>query len=406
MLFPVLHILFVVAAAASQLIYNFNDHGVAFGEELVSSLDLQPSANEFENLTDFKVDQFSLLSLHKSLIDIKSLSSYELAVAFYLEKYLTAAGLTVELQKVPVESNAPARFNVYAYLGSKRNTTVLLTSHIDTVPPYIPYKIVGDKIYGRGSCDAKGSVATQILAFLSLYKSGAIKEGDLSLLFVVGEEVGGAGMKHAGDHLNVSWETGIFGEPTENLLGVGHKGAYKFQLFAHGKAGHSGYPQLYVSASEILLPVLSKLLTLDFPKDDLLGPTTLNIGQVDIGVASNVIPGNGFADVFLRVASDLEKVDEIIHSVVDDVENLTFEFQIGAPPTYLDYDVPTFDSVVLAYSTDVPNLLVPLKKRYLYGPGTITVAHADNENVDNQSLLDAIDGYIRLVKYSLGHKID
>lgn len=388
-----------LAVATCLFIYNLNEHDVAFGK----SWSLNHQDTEFENLTDFKVDHISLLSLHKALVDIQSISSHELAVAVYLEKFLTDAGLTVELQKVPDKTGGPGRYNVYAYLGATRNTTVLLTSHIDTVPPYIPYKIVGTKIYGRGSCDAKASVATQILAFLSLYKSGVIKEGDVSLLFVVGEEVGGSGMKHAGHQLGASWETGIFGEPTENLLAVGHKGAYKFQLFAHGKAGHSGYPELYVSASEILLPVLSKLLTLEFPVDDLLGPTTLNIGQVDIGVASNVIPGNGFADVFLRVSNNLEKVNEIIHSVVDSVDNLEFDLQISIPPTYLDFEVPTFDSIVVAYSTDVPNLLVPLKKRYLYGPGTITVAHADNEHVENQSLLDAIDGYIRLVKYSLGH---
>lgn len=384
-------------------IKSLNENEVAFG--LSPNFDhenIETLISSQQNLTDYKVGKHSLLALHEKLVRIPSISKNELAVAYYLQSFLTEAGLSVELQKLEThDDNEPIRYNVYAYLGETRNTTVLLTSHIDTVPPYREYRVEGSRIYGRGSTDAKGSVATQIFSFLSLVESGEIKEGDVALLYVVGEEVDGIGMLQVGKNLNTSWDSAIFGEPTENKLGVGHKGTYGFELNVRGKASHLGYPDLGISASEILIPVLQDLLELEFPVDELLGKSTLNIGKIDVGVANNVIPENGTANVFIRVASDIQEIDRLVHTVVDGVEHLTTDFTRSRGVTYLDYKVPGFESIVLAYSTDVPNLLTPVKFKYLYGPGSITVAHSDNEFVENQSLLDAIDGYIRLVRHSL-----
>lgn len=160
----------------------------------------------YEDLEDFKVDEFSLLSLHKSLVETPSVSKCELKISQLLKDYTEKAGLTVQLQMV---GPGPQRYNVYADFGKIRDTKVLVICHIDTVPPLLPYHIEDTKIYGRGSCDAKGSVATQIMSYVSLFKSGNLKEGDASLLFVVDEEFSGLGMRAVSKSLNASWESGM-----------------------------------------------------------------------------------------------------------------------------------------------------------------------------------------------------
>lgn len=367
---------------------------------LQSLFDFESFSDEgFSKLTDYVVDEkYSLLQLHRRLVSTPSITRNELAVSTWLLEYLKDAGLTVELQPV---LNDPKSFNVYAYLGSTRNTLLLLSSHLDTVPPFIPYSVNGTEIHGRGTCDAKGSVATQIIAFLDLVKQGILKEGDVALLFVVGEEVGGFGMRKVSEALGASWDAAIFGEPTENKLGVGHKGIMSFDIIVDGKASHSGYPELGISATDILVPILYKLQHLQFPVSDLLGPSTVNVGQIEAGVAFNVVPAHAKASIAIRVAADAKKAIEMVREVADGIEHVRPLDIFCTEPQYLDFEVPGFESIILAYTTDIPNLTIPLKKRYLYGPGTIHVAHGDNEFVDNQDLLDAVDGYERLVKYVL-----
>lgn len=354
--------------------------------------------SSYEDLEDFKVGELSLLSLHKSLVDTPSLSKSELKISQLLKDSLEKAGLTVELQMV---GSGPQRYNVYAYIGKTRDTKVLVTSHIDTVPPFLPYHVDGTKIYGRGSCDAKASVATQIMSYLSLFKSGDLKEGDAALLFVVDEESSGLGMRNVSKSLNASWESGIFGEPTELKLGVGHKGIYTFDIEVDGKASHSGYPELGISATEILIPVLDKLLKMKLPESKLLGPSTLNIGMINAGVAPNVLPAKATSSLSIRVADNLPRVREIVLETIGNVEHLTLKSEVQVDAQYLDYKVPGFDSVILAYSTDIPRLTVKLKHRFLYGPGNIHVAHAANEYIENSELILAIDGYKKLIKHAL-----
>ncbi|CAH6723960.1 hypothetical protein CLIB1444_24S00408 [[Candida] jaroonii] len=345
---------------------------------------------------DYWVNQKSLIDFHKSLVDINSISRHEYEVAMVLKSFLEDQGLTVELQQV-----GNNRYNVFSYIKTP-SSKVLLTSHIDTVPPYIPYSVDGTKIYGRGTCDAKGSVASQVFSFLSLWNRGLIKDGDVSMLFVVGEEINGDGMKVANDQFNnTSFEVGIFGEPTELKLGVGHKGIFLMTIQVDGKASHSGYPELGISASEIMIPVLNDLLALDLPHDDLLGPTTMNVGKVDIGVAANVVPASANASISIRISADLPKVVEMVKEKVDGVEHLTYEIEATIPPVYLDYKVEGFESIVLAYATDVPNFHKSLKKRYLYGPGSIHVAHGDNEFVERGDLVAAVSGYNKLIMESV-----
>lgn len=349
----------------------------------------------FDVLSDYTVNDESLIDFHKNLVELQSISPNELSVAKYIEEFLLKQGLEVELQYV--EEN---RYNVYSYIKSRDNK-ILLTSHIDTVPPFIPYSVKGSKIFGRGTCDAKGSVASQVFAYLSLLKEGLIKDGDIAMLFVVGEEVSGPGMRAASDHLNTTWDIGIFGEPTELKLGVGHKGILLADIQVKGKASHSGYPELGISATEIILPVLNDLLNMELPYLDLLGPTTLNIGKISAGVAVNVIPASANASLFYRVSNDLDKLVADVNAALSNIEHLDYSINFVSPPQYLDFKVPGFESIILAYATDIPNLQHDLSKRYLYGPGSIHVAHGDDEFVDSKDLVEAIEGYKKLILYSL-----
>ncbi|KAH0547856.1 hypothetical protein GP486_008403, partial [Trichoglossum hirsutum] len=286
-----------------------------------------------------------ILSLHRSLVSIESISGNENAVGNWLLDYLRKQGFTVEkqcvsMEKMPVvkekqKNTVECRFNVLAYMGESRRTRTLITSHLDVVPPYLPYKVHGHEIYGRGSVDAKGSVASQIRAVEELREAGEISEGDVALLFVVGEEkkdanrdrhlVGGDGMREA-NGLGLSWETVIFGEPTELKLASGHKGIVEFTLSAQGRASHSGYPELGINANSLILPALLALDKLDLPSSESLGKSTLNIGRIEGGVAGNVVPAFAKARGSVRVAAKTpDYVKDLMIKAVDGVgvEGLT-----------------------------------------------------------------------------------
>lgn len=346
-----------------------------------------------------------LLDLHKKLVDIPSVSGHELEVGDYLTKYLRTINLTVEQQAAELYPDVKKpRNNIYAYIGKERHTRVLLTSHIDTVPPFLPYKKEDDVIWGRGSVDAKGSVATQIKAFEELRARGDFEEGDVGLLFVVGEEVGGDGMKKAND-LGIKWESVIFGEPTELKLASGHKGGVTIVIKAHGKAGHSGYPETGKSANAMIIPALYGLLNAQWPSSEKYGNTTINIGTINGGVAANVLPAEAEAKILIRIAdgtpADIEKI------VIDTLHKTGEKFELEARPGYgpvpLDADVPGFETIVVNYGTDVPNLKGD-HKRYLYGPGTILEAHSAHEHLQVKDLEEAVEGYKKLMQYSLKQK--
>ncbi|RAL62426.1 hypothetical protein DID88_004992 [Monilinia fructigena] len=346
----------------------------------------------------------SLLQLHKSLVEIGSITGNEHDTGAFLISYLRKQNLTVEVQDVDfVESSVSGqrRQNVLAYIGDKRKTRTLVTSHIDTVPPFWPYERRGDEIWGRGSVDAKGSVAAQITAYQDLILGGKIHEGDVALLFVVGEETLGVGMKQANE-LGLSWETVIFGEPTELKLAAGHKGIISVHLTAKGKAGHSGYPSLGRNANSMLIPALYELGRMELPWSEKYGNTTLNIGRVDGGVAANVIAEDAMAKIAIRIAAGTtEEIQKLVLDVVEKTgQDLEVDFTQGYGPVHCDSDVEGFDTITVNYGTDVPNLDGD-HKRYLYGPGDILVAHSDHEHLKISDLEEAVRGYKKLIEHSL-----
>ena len=292
-----------------------------------------------------------LFSLHRKLMEIDSTSGNENDLGHFLKRFFENRNFTVETQSVePVDAygekiqgaEGHPRFNLLAYPNRTRNTRVLVSSHIDTVPPYWPYEVrKHNEIWGRGSVDAKGCIATQIIAVEELMNSGKIVEGDVSFLFVVGEEIGGDGMRKAND-LGLKWETVIFGEPTELKLASGHKGYLGVFVKAIGKAAHSGYPWLGENANSMLVPALYALDRIELPSSEKYGNTTLNIGMIEGGVAGNVIPEAAKAHITLRIAagSPDDSKNIILDAIKKVDERLEVRFADGPyGPVYIDSDV-------------------------------------------------------------------
>lgn len=288
------------------------------------------------------------------------------------------------------------------------------------MPPFLPYHYnhTDKTIFGRGSVDDKGSVAAQIVAVNKLLSKGDISPDDVSLLFVVGEEVGGSGMRKAND-LGIAPKTVIFGEPTEGKLVSGHKGTMQMVVTAKGKSGHSGYPWLGRSANEVLVRALEPIITLGdkLPKSDKYGVSTFNLGKIEGGVAANVIAESASAKIAVRIAEGTPETIEkgatkaVHHAVRDflegemdpeDIVELDFGGK-GYGPIDIDADVPGFDVITVNYGTDIPWLeKTKGQKRYLYGPGTIFVAHSADEKLKVDDLYDAVEGYQKIVLHALG----
>ncbi|KAJ5737506.1 uncharacterized protein N7483_002631 [Penicillium malachiteum] len=383
------------------------------------------------------IEDSPLLSFHRDIIKIPSISGDEKNVGEYIIDFLSSQNLTVEKQIVtPGSETESERFNVYAYVGENRYPDILLTSHIDTVPPFIPYTLQTPTSYtqfinredviisGRGSVDAKASVAAITFAVLETLKESP--SASLGLLFDIGEENSGIGMKHfSNSDLNLSpptYNTLVFGEPTELSLVAGHKGSLGFKVVARGKAAHSGYPWLGQSAISAILPVLQYLESLQYLspeqggllRSEKFGASTLNIGVISGGQAANVVPDYAEATVAVRLADGTpDDTREIIRKAVDRITSGTGSVSLdfgdlngGASPQYLDADADGFDVITVNYGTDVPSLKIHDQgtqrvKRYLYGPGSIHVAHGDNEAITVGELEQAVDGYKKLISAAL-----
>ena len=355
-------------------------------------------------------DPSELFQLHRQLVQIESVTGHEHDLAAFLDRYLSDQGLYTEAWRVPSDNpiNNKTRYNIYAFPSHSRDKPILMTSHIDTVPPFYNYSIHSDgSIWGRGVVDDKACVAAQIIALLQLLSSGTKAGEDTALLFVVGEETGGDGMRAANDMGFITpWETVIFGEPTELRLASGHKGLLGFTLHAKGKGGHSGYPELGKNANLMLIRALTALTDLQLPSSDKYGNSTLNIGKMEGGVAANVIAENASAKIGVRLAGGTAtEAKALIMATVHSIDK-TIEVEWmseGYGPVHIDSDVDGFETIIVNYGTDIPNLEGD-HKRYLYGPGSILVAHSDHEALFPDDLSEAVVGYKRLVKAAWGSR--
>lgn len=400
-------------------------------------LSLQNSASELgSNNLDNVIKKSPMLTLHRELCEIESISYNELPVAKFLISYLEAHNFKVVTQEVPQPANSGSkekRLNVVAYPKASKYGTrswkppkVLLSSHIDTVPPFLPYKLSYHSssasfkredifIAGRGTVDDKACVASQIQATLDLLSESKVDPTDIGLVFVVGEERAGDGMRHfSNSKLNsADYKAVIFGEPTELKLATGHKGIVMVTIKAHGKAAHSGYPWLGRSANSMIIPALVVMDALGnipesqggLPASEKYGNSTVNIGKMQGGLAANVVPEYAEADCAMRLAGGtIEQVREIVSNAIKTVDtDLDFEFSQGYGPVDLDGGVEGFEEITVNYGTDVPNLKVNCGvKRYLYGPGSILVAHGKDEGLTVGDMETAVQGYKTLVLHAIG----
>lgn len=332
---------------------------------------------------------FDPIELTRRLVDIESITYNEGAVGAFLEGFLQHRGFAVETTEVaqPRESRSSSeRFNVYAYTAGE-TPDVVLSTHMDTVPPFIPSSEDADFIYGRGACDAKGIIAAQIAAAERL-RAGGIPAG---VLFVVGEERDSAGAKIANQQARGSRFL-INGEPTDNRIALASKGALRAVIRATGKMGHSAYPELGESATHKMVHALEKILAIPLPSLDDVGPSTLNIGTLCGGHAPNVIADHAEAQILVRLIGDSAETRHAIEQAVEGLATVDFTLEIPFQRLRALDGLPT---MVAAFTTDVP-WLSHWGEPVLLGPGSIHVAHTEREKLAKRELLEAVEMYVQV----------
>ena len=327
----------------------------------------------------------NLFELTRALVDIESTTNHEKNVGDYLFAHLSAlaARHTGDIERIPAELN---RDNIFASWGEP---VVTLSTHMDTVPPFFDSHEDGEYIWGRGSCDAKGIIAAMIAAAEKLLAAGT---RNIGLLFVVGEERNSAGAKAAAATPRGSRFL-INGEPTENRLALGSKGALRYEITTHGKLAHSAYPELGHSAIDTLLDVLHDIRQIPLPQDAVLGRSTLNIGTIDGGRAPNVVADHAEAEIMFRTIGDPAKTQEAVSAATAGRAEAREVFYTPAVQLAKVDGLPT---TVVAFTTDIPSFEGTWGQPFLIGPGSIHVAHTSEERIPKNELSEAVDIYARM----------
>lgn len=325
-----------------------------------------------------------VVSLTRQLVDIESITGNEGRIAQFLDRELARLGYRSD--RMPVEGE---RFNVFATSTEQARPVTVFSTHMDTVPPFILSSEDATRVYGRGSCDAKGIIAAQVAAAERLRQEGIY----VGLLFLVGEERDSLGAKVANEQSPGS-KFLINGEPTENRLATASKGTLRVEIVAQGRMAHSAYPELGESAIDNLIEALSRLRAMNLPSDAEVGPCTLNIGVIEGGRAPNVIADKARAQVLYRLVGPAEPLRKEIEQAVSGLARADFVLEIPFVRLRTLEERPT---MVAAFTTDIP-WLTNWGEPLLVGPGSIHVAHTDQEYVDKKQLMDAVDLYCSLAK--------
>jgi acetylornithine deacetylase len=333
------------------------------------------------------------IALTRNLVDIESTTYHEGLAGAFLHEFLVEQRYTVE--RMAVEQPDPAstpgagngeRFNVYAALPGV-TPDVVLSTHMDTVPPFFGCTEDDEFLYGRGTCDAKGIIAAQVAAADRLRDAGV----KIGLLFVVGEERDSAGAQVANLHPKGSRFL-INGEPTDNRLALASKGALRVEIRAKGRMAHSAYPELGESAIDKLVGALNDVLAMPLPVEPEIGPSTLNVGLIQGGRAPNVIADKAEAHLLIRLVGPADTTKQAIVDLVGDRADVTFSLEL---PFVRMRKVGNLQTMVAKFTTDIPSLTA-WGEPFLLGPGSIHVAHTPNEKISKKELLEAVDLYYDL----------
>ena len=323
-----------------------------------------------------------VVALAAELLTIDSSTGAETRAVDFVSKWLVARGWNVMLQEVTRD-----RANVWA---SRNGRGVTLSTHLDTVPPYYGPRMEGNRLYGRGACDAKGIAAAMLVAADNLAMAG---EQRVDLLFVVGEEKGSDGAR-AANRLAATSRFLVNGEPTESKLASGAKGSLRVTARTRGRAAHSAYAHLGQSAITPLLELLPTLDSIDLPTDDILGNTTVNIGTIRGGTEANIVPALAEAEMMFRLVSDVKPLRDKIDRWAQGRAELEYGSHI---PAQHFHTIPGFEVAPVAYTSDIP-LLGNWGTPLMFGPGSIHVAHTSDEFIDVAELRAAVDAYERIVR--------
>jgi acetylornithine deacetylase len=339
------------------------------------------------------------IDLTRKLVNIESISYQESAVGAFLAEFLERERYAVERMPVkqPDLATTPGggrgeRFNVYADAAGE-TPDIVFSTHMDTVPPFIPCTEDDEFLYGRGACDAKGIIAAQVAAAGCLREAG-VKVG---LLFVVGEERDSAGANEANKHPRGS-KFLINGEPTDNCLALATKGALRVELRAHGRMAHSAYPELGESAIDKLVEALHDVLAMRLPIDPEIGPSTVNIGLISGGRAPNVIADEAEAHLLIRTVGPAEELKHEIERVIAGRAVVTFSLDLACVKMRRVGQLPT---MIAKFATDIPSL-TNWGEPFLLGPGSIHVAHTPEERIRKSELLECVDLYVDLATSLVG----
>jgi acetylornithine deacetylase len=331
------------------------------------------------------------IQLTKKLVDIESTTYSEGPAGVFLHEYLTAQRYVVERMPVaqPDRASTPGagsgeRFNVYAALPGV-TPDIVLSTHMDTVPPFFGCTEDDVFLYGRGSCDAKGIIAAQVAAADQLREAG-VKVG---LLFLVGEERDSAGAIEANKSPKGSRFL-INGEPTDNRIATASKGALRVELRAKGRMAHSAYPELGESAINKLVEALHDILAMPLPFEPEIGPSTLNIGIISGGYAPNVISDKAEAHLLIRTVGSSDEIRRSLTAVVGDRADIAFSLDLPFVRMRTVRNLPT---MIAKFTTDIP-MLTAWGEPFLLGPGSIHVAHTPHEKIAKKELLEAVGLYV------------
>jgi acetylornithine deacetylase len=325
-----------------------------------------------------------VVGLTRQLVDIESVSGNERQVGDWL--YTELSRLGYQARKMPVEGE---RSNVFAVSPQRPHPAIVFSTHMDTVPPFIPSSEDATRVYGRGSCDAKGIIAAQIAAAERL-RAEAIAVG---LLFLVGEERDSLGAKVANQQAPGN-QFLVNGEPTENRIAVASKGTLRVDIIAQGRMAHSAYPELGESAIDKLLKVLNRLEAMQLPVEEGVGPTTLNIGVIEGGRAPNVIADHARAQLLYRLVGPANLLRQQIAAAAAGLATVEF---LSETPLVRLRTLGGLPTMVAAFTTDVP-ALTNWGEPLLIGPGSIHVAHTRDEYIEKKQLSEAVDLYCGIAR--------